>query len=74
MQVRFMDWRSDLERLHSQSRASQATSTLLIEPERLKSIPGIQEDATFDVVLGSDILYEVCLALLESPGVSMQLG
>ncbi|CAK0787269.1 hypothetical protein CVIRNUC_010487 [Coccomyxa viridis] len=58
MQVRFMDWRSDLERLHSQSRASQATSTLLIEPERLKSIPGIQEDATFDVVLGSDILYE----------------
>ena len=74
MQVRFMDWRSDLERLHSQSRASQATSTLLIEPERLKSIPGIQEDATFDVVLGSDILYEVCLALLDSPGVSMQLG
>ena len=74
MQVRFMDWRSDLERLRSQSRASQATSTLLVEPERLRSIPGIQEDATFDVVLGSDILYEVCLALLDSPGVSMHLG
>ena len=74
MQVRFMDWHSDLGRLQSQTAASQAASTVLTEPERLKSIPGMQEDATFDVVLGSDILYEVSLALLDSVGMSMQLG
>ena len=73
MQVRFMDWCSDLKRLQSQSGASQITSTALTEPEWLRRIPQIREYATFDVVLGSDILYEVGLALLNSPIVSVHL-
>ena len=74
MQVRFMDWHSDLERLDPQSRASQAASTILTEPDWLKGIPQIGEDATYDVVLGSDILYEVGLALAVIVSTLVTLG
>ena len=67
MHVRFMDWRSDLERLQSQPATSQPASTDLTEPKWLNCIPRIREDATFDVVLGSDILYEVGLAICRLP-------
>ena len=74
MHVRFMDWQSDLDRLHSQSVAYQAASTDVDEPKWHRRIPQIQEDATFNVVLGSDILYEVSLALVHSPVVSVPLS
>ena len=64
MQVRFMDWSSDLDRVQRHSGAAEAPSSAAQQPEWLCSIPQAQDSASFDVILGSDILYEVSITLV----------
>lgn len=64
MQVRFMDWSSDLDRVQRHSGAAKAPSSAAQQPEWLCSIPQAQDSASFDVILGSDILYEVSTTLV----------
>ena len=64
MQVRFMDWSSDLDRVQRHSGAAKAPGSTAQQPEWLCSIPHAQDSATFDVILGSDILYEVSTTLV----------
>jgi len=62
MEVRYMDWGTDLQRLHSHSEAALPTVKAPKQPEWLRDTPQIDDSATYDVILGSDVLYEVCLA------------
>lgn len=62
--MRFMDWSSDLDRVQRDSGAAKAPSSTAQQPEWLGSIPQVLDSAMFDVILGSDILYEASSALL----------
>ena len=61
--MRFMDWSSHLDRVQTDSGAAKAPSNTAQQPGWLGSIPQMLDSATFDVILGSDILYEASTAL-----------
>lgn len=62
MEVRYMDWGADLQRLRSHSETALPIVKAPKQPEWLRDTPQMNDSATYDVVLGSDVLYEVCLA------------
>ena len=64
-----MDWETDLHRLHSCKASAHSLSADPKEPDWLQDIPQMEDSATFDTILGSDVLYEVCSA---APAVLME--
>lgn len=71
MQVRYMEWDADLKELDSPSEAKGAPSQADEHPAWLQHIPEIDDDVSFDVILGSDIMYEVSSAAVGSLSDSM---
>ncbi len=57
MRVRHMDWNDDLVRLHG--KAKQNSGDGAVKDAEQEIVPDLDVSETFDVVLGSDILYEV---------------
>ena len=62
MEVRYMNWETDLHRLQSRGISAHPVNSTLKQPEWLRDIPQMEDSATFGIILGSDILYEVCSA------------
>ena len=62
MEVRYMNWETDLQRLCSYKTPAHATKPTPKQPSWIRDIPQIEDSATFDILLGSDVLYEVCSA------------
>ena len=65
VRVRYMDWNNDLQRLHRAASQPKPGATAsngkgLDDREDEAMPPALAAQATFDVILGSDILYEVC--------------
>ena len=61
-----MNWETDLHRLESCKGSAHPARAGSKQPEWLQDTPQIDDTATFDVILGSDVLYEVCF--LPFPG------
>ena len=59
MEVRYMNWETDLQRLHSRKGSAQQLQDSPKQPEWLQDIPQMEDSATFDIILGSDVVYEV---------------
>lgn len=64
MRVRYLDWNDELQRLHRAAAQPGATASsrgrgLEEDREEMAAPPALHAQATFDVILGSDILYEV---------------
>ena len=74
MRVRYMDWNDDLQRLNRRSTGEQDANGACsgdvrgASPERDEGQlpPGLGSRESFDVILGSDVLYEVCQAPVAS--------
>ncbi len=60
--MRYMNWETDLQRHHSCKASAQHINASPKDPVWLQDIPQMEDSATFDVVLGSDVLYEVRFA------------
>ena len=63
-----MNWETDLHRLQSCKGSAHSARADSEQPEWLQDIPQIEDTATFDVILGSDVLYEVRFCCIHSPG------
>ncbi len=57
MRVRHMDWADDLRRL--QGRTDAGGSNGVVRDDVGEIVPDVEDSETFDVIIGSDILYEV---------------
>ena len=64
--MRYLSWETDLRRLHSCKGSAQPIDASFKAPDWLQDIPQMEDSATFDVILGSDVLYEVRSA---APGI-----
>ena len=60
--MRYMNWETDLRHFHSCKSSAQHIDASPKEQVWLQDIPQMEDSATFDVILGSDVLYEVCSA------------
>ena len=58
MCVRHMDWADDLKRLQGKEVVLGSKGTMRDEVGEI--VPEVDASETFDVIIGSDILYEVC--------------
>lgn len=61
MEIRYLNWETDVQRLQSY-KTPPATVKFTKQPDWLHDIPQMEGSATFDILLGSDVLYEVCSA------------
>ena len=64
MAVRYMNWATDLHRLHSCKGSPHLMRSTPKQPDWLQDTPQLEDSAIFDTILGSDVVYEVCLAAL----------
>ena len=57
--MRYLSWETDVRRLQSCKGSAQSIDASPKAPDWLQDIPQMEDSATFDVILGSDVLYEV---------------